>query len=103
MNICREESLEAGRRKFPRVSSVLGEGSEEGVALMVGDEVGFGVGFIVGDADGLPVGLFVGTFVGELVGILVGGAVGATLGGDAEIPPPHAQHASFAVFPSVPV
>jgi hypothetical protein len=74
MNICREESLEAGRRKFPRVSSVLGEGCEEGVALMVE--------------------IFDGAIVGE--------AVGSTLG-DAEIPPPHAQHASFAVFPSVPV
>ena len=74
MNICREESLEAGRRKVPRVSSVFGEGCEEGVALMLE--------------------IFDGAIVGE--------AVGSTLGGDAEIPPPHAQHASFAVFPSVP-
>lgn len=70
-------------------------GCEVGETLIDGVKLGFPVGLEVGTLLGNPVGLIVGTLltVGLNVGELVEGKE------VRELPPPHEQHASLAVYP----
>ena len=64
--------------------------------------VGFALGFALGDAVGTPVGLLEGTSEPKTVGFALGVGLGDEVGlfvVPLESPPPHAQHATFAVVP----